>query len=103
MLGLGVALGLRRGLGQRVRQGGLRLRRRRRGRVGRRGGGGGGRGGGGGVYLAVDGRHAAGSDGDGGGDELPAEAQQAAGDLVDVERSRFRRGGAGAGGRRALR
>lgn len=101
MLGLGVALGLRRGLGQRVRQGGLR--RRRRGRVGRRGGGGGGSGGGGGVYLAVDGRHAAGGDGDGGGDELPAEAQQAAGDLVDVERSRFRRGGARAGERRALR
>lgn len=101
MLGLAVALGLRRGLGQRVRQGGLK--RRRRGRVGRRGGGGGGRGGGGGVYLAVDGRHAAGGDGDGGGDELPAEAQQAAGDLVDVERSCFWHDGARAGQRGALR
>lgn len=64
---------------------------------GRRGGGvgAGGEGGGVGVDLTVDGRDGAGADRHGGGDELPAEAQQAAGHLVDVER---RRPGSGAGG-----
>lgn len=85
VLSLGVALGLRgglarRGLGQRVGQGG---RRRRCG--GRRRGGGRG-----GVHLAaVDRRDAGRPARYGRSDELPAEVQQAAGDLVDVERGRF--------------
>lgn len=49
------------------------------------------------MYLAVDGRHATGADRNGRGNELPAEVQQAAGDLVDVEGGCFR---AGAGARR---
>lgn len=79
VLVLGGALGLRRsvtrrGFGQRVRQGG------------RGGRGGGGRWGGGrGVYFAVDWRDAAGPARHGWSDELPAKAQQAAGDFVDVE------------------
>lgn len=44
------------------------------------------------MYLAVDGRDAAGPARNGRRDELPAEAQQAAGDLVDVEGGSFRTG-----------
>lgn len=84
VLRLAVVLGLRWrlawwGLSQRFRQGG---RRRWCGR----GWWGGGRGG---VYLAIDWRNAAGADRNGRSNELPAEAQQAAGDLVDVEGGRF--------------
>lgn len=41
------------------------------------------------MYLAIDWRNAAGADRNGRSNELPAEAQQAAGDLVDVEGGRF--------------
>jgi len=83
VLSLGVALGLQwglawRGPGQRVRRGG---------RWCCCGGSwGGGRGG---MYLAVDWRDATWPARYRRRDELPAEAQQAAGDLVDVERGRF--------------
>lgn len=106
---LGVGVALRQGLGQGVWQGGLRwCWRRGAGRGGgggggveRGGGGGRGKGGGGGgdwvgVDLTVDGRDGAGADRHGGANELPAEAQQAAGHLVDVERRRP--GGAAGGG-----
>lgn len=77
VLRLGGALG-RPGLSQRVRQG------RRHRRRGRRGGGGRG-----GVDLGVDGRDGAGAGRNGRRHQLPAEAEQTAGDLVNVERGRF--------------
>lgn len=81
---LGVALGQLRGvarwgLSQRVRQGG----RGRRCRGSWRGGGRGG------VYLAVDWRDVAWAARYGWSDELPAKAEQAAGDFVDVEGGSF--------------
>lgn len=82
VLRLAVALrqqssGSRWGIGQWVSQGGWR---RRWGR------GGGGRGG---VYLSVDRRDGAGADRNGRRDELSAQAEQTAGDLVNVERGCF--------------
>lgn len=41
------------------------------------------------MYLSVDGRDGAGADRNGRRDELPAKAEQTAGDLVNVERGCF--------------
>lgn len=41
------------------------------------------------MYLSVDGRDGAGADRNGRRDELPAKAEQTAGDLVNVERGGF--------------